>query len=645
MAIERNLPTNVIKFSFNPWNKTSNVELIELFLDELKKNVSLFDKSLNNLLNDYSNAIVKNVESPLLKTVKDISEIFGSNSTTIESKKSSINRVIKKHGKKIVVFIDDIDRLDKKEVFEVLRLIRNAADFSNVFFICAFDRRYVISAIKDITDYNSEFFLEKIFQVDLALPELTRTYLIELLTTNLSNNCFSTYSNEEFTKMKKDYQFSQLINNCERHIKTARDNIKFINQYIFWGKLIEEEVFFPHLYAFHFLRSKYPEVIDLLQYQHKEVLEYPKNTYEMKGFLTLKMSSDQSDYRIEQLLIDNKFSENVIKEIIETLEMLFPKNYGVSNLNNRYSNQQYGINTVDGFPRYFVEVDVMGSVSTSRLNSARATSHFALIEEIKKSLNKHNNNYEILNYLINTKSYKNVVDYQNIIEAFVFFADQSNKSTDMHYILEFVNKLDLRYEREEEKILFPEDKEKRGYIFSLLEKTNGINDFLENVIFYIIEGNLCEDNDKKELLTILKSKLETALEKTPHLDDATFALYRRLFSVVPLDPKIKQSINEEITISLKQCIETHSIVWFINYCATWRNYDKNLKFGIDNWCKVIYGSVEIFIEKLEKYDIPEAHEFIEFYNVVLQESNFQNKPLLEILIPYNFKNIKSYGLR
>src|SRR5690606_32689438 len=85
--------------------------------------------------------------------------------------------------RKIVVFIDDTDRLNKKEIFEVLRLIRNTANFTNVFFIVAYDREYITRTITEL--FQPNVYLEKIFQLEISLPvvngNMPEKYLLELL--------------------------------------------------------------------------------------------------------------------------------------------------------------------------------------------------------------------------------------------------------------------------------------------------------------------------------------------------------------------------------------------------------------------------------------------------------------------------------
>lgn len=72
----------------------------------------------------------------------------------------------------VVVIIDDIDRLEREEVFEVLRLIRNTADLKNTIYIVAYDKRYVTSVLEEKNIQDASSYMEKIFPVEIHLPKV-----------------------------------------------------------------------------------------------------------------------------------------------------------------------------------------------------------------------------------------------------------------------------------------------------------------------------------------------------------------------------------------------------------------------------------------------------------------------------------------
>ncbi|MFT3686408.1 MAG: P-loop NTPase fold protein [Phycisphaerales bacterium] len=99
----------------------------------------------------------------------------------LEKQRERLIAALKKSGKPLVVFVDDIDRLTADECADVFRLIKACADFPNVVYVLAFDRDHVAEVLgshlttggKD----NGNRFLEKIVQVSLSLPAASQKSL------------------------------------------------------------------------------------------------------------------------------------------------------------------------------------------------------------------------------------------------------------------------------------------------------------------------------------------------------------------------------------------------------------------------------------------------------------------------------------
>jgi hypothetical protein len=157
---------NVIAIDFHPWKSTSPDLIITDFFSLLKSNLTPYSGQVGNELDKYSSKLISYNENFLGKIYSDL---FHSNED-LHSQFIIINEIIKNFNKKIIIIIDDLDRLDKKEIVETIKLIRNTAKFSNTIFLAAYARNYVINAISDINDHNKDFYLEKIFQIEIPLP-------------------------------------------------------------------------------------------------------------------------------------------------------------------------------------------------------------------------------------------------------------------------------------------------------------------------------------------------------------------------------------------------------------------------------------------------------------------------------------------
>jgi predicted KAP-like P-loop ATPase len=165
---------------FNPWGALDRTYLIQDFFATLGKGIQPYYSSLAGMLKDYSKKLVDATDNQVTKTIHfSISGIFGG--STLNQIKTEIDEALGKLGKKLVIFIDDVDRMDSGEVVEVLKLIRNTADFRNTFFIVAYDRNYVSSSIKTTNDYKPQLYLEKIFQLEITLPYFEKSELVRAL--------------------------------------------------------------------------------------------------------------------------------------------------------------------------------------------------------------------------------------------------------------------------------------------------------------------------------------------------------------------------------------------------------------------------------------------------------------------------------
>jgi type II secretory pathway predicted ATPase ExeA len=92
-------------------------------------------------------------------------------STPIDRIKKELVEALNQLPRKMVVIVDDLDRLEPPEVVEVLRLIRAVADFPNVIYVLSYDHKVLTGNLKaglGIPDGAS--FLKKMVQVSFRVP-------------------------------------------------------------------------------------------------------------------------------------------------------------------------------------------------------------------------------------------------------------------------------------------------------------------------------------------------------------------------------------------------------------------------------------------------------------------------------------------
>lgn len=101
--------------------------------------------------------------------------------------KKELTEGLRKLNRRIVVIIDDLDRLEPIEAAEIMRLIRAVADFPNVIYILCFDQKILAGSLEEALSVdNGIYFLEKMIQVSFKVPhpeafDLRKWFLNECL--------------------------------------------------------------------------------------------------------------------------------------------------------------------------------------------------------------------------------------------------------------------------------------------------------------------------------------------------------------------------------------------------------------------------------------------------------------------------------
>ena len=91
-------------------------------------------------------------------------------SKSVSEVKREIKKELTDRQKKLVIVIDDIDRLNQSEIRQIFRLIRVNADFPNTIYLLAFDRKIVEKNLEEQVGVSGKDYLNKIVQVNFDVP-------------------------------------------------------------------------------------------------------------------------------------------------------------------------------------------------------------------------------------------------------------------------------------------------------------------------------------------------------------------------------------------------------------------------------------------------------------------------------------------
>ena len=156
---------------FNPWNFSDQNELVKDFFTSMAEKLEGKNKTLiDGLKKNLRKYVSKIVVAP---------EIAGNSMGGLEIKlddkslkdqKDKLDEDLKKLGQRIVVVIEDIDRLDSNETKLVFKLVRLIADFPNTVFMLAYDRNRVGVRLTE-NNIDGEEYLKKIVQLPFLIPK------------------------------------------------------------------------------------------------------------------------------------------------------------------------------------------------------------------------------------------------------------------------------------------------------------------------------------------------------------------------------------------------------------------------------------------------------------------------------------------
>lgn len=270
-----------IIIDFKPWLSSSLSNIIVDFLYELSKEMNVYIPSFKNKLHEYAEAVSDINESSIIKIGSNI--IRQGLSQSAGDGYNDISNKLKKSKLKVLVFIDDTDRLSQDEILEVFKLMRNTANFPYLQFLITYDRDYIL---KTLNIANPEKYIEKIFNMEISLPSFNSSLIRESLAMEIKQyltiNTQDKKTIVDFIRNKDD-DFP-----IEKIIKTRRDVIRFTNSLIINVEALEssliesslDDINIIDLVKLELIRYRYPIFYKNLMLEPLAMLEVFGDDYE-----------------------------------------------------------------------------------------------------------------------------------------------------------------------------------------------------------------------------------------------------------------------------------------------------------------------------------------------------------------------------
>lgn len=465
---------------FNPWMCQSPEQVTRDFFATLRNKLSERHPELSNPIKQYAKHL-GSVSLPVFGIASISLNNFASEKNLL-AMKEELSEKFSKLGKKVVVIIDDLDRLDSSEVFEVLRLIRNTADLSNMIYLVAYDKSYITKILADQHISDPGAYLEKIFQLEIQLPKVANEQVLETLVKELDSQ-LPDDTDISFIRDKKEL-IADILGTYRRAKRFARLfslSYDYLSRNESLHKLVPREKFMLDL-----LQMDDKKIYDILWDKPEDILEKTDN-----GLWV---------YREEKTTGNGT---EIKQTTAKLLEYLWPQSYDVP--------EQYSIRRIQNSMDYFT---LGGQFSEKYVEQmVDATDPDTLVKEWKE---KHKRLWYFADIIeayykktkLKVSQKKNLIC--GILSANYYYGGYNEMITGALSNNVFIGKMDIIREwfnkkaNEFEYSNYSYHYNKLYMLALVLEGLSKANDIdLKSIIFILIQSFVNSKNNKKEDCSIL----------------------------------------------------------------------------------------------------------------------------------------------
>lgn len=338
---------------FNPWILNNEQALIKDFfeaiaLDQgatLKKLIRKYGNLVSFASRTIINAACPGVGVRLATFFEGVKNAIVGLDDSIAEQKKKVSDAIVKSGKQCVVFIDDIDRLDKDELHTIFRLLRQVADFRNTVYVVAMDVDIVAKSIGDFFGEgrieDGRRYVEKIIQIPVVLPTIPDKLLERSL-------------NIELTRILSHYDVSsdrieEISGVVAPILKTKRDILRYVNQLSFVLPTIHADVCIEDLCALEAIKVRNPMAYDKVRESKNGLLRQLHSKYVFDREKVTQEENDAYDKAVDTICA--YFDSEDARYVRDIVEFMFG--------NSKYEHTKHlddrRIQTNLFFPLYFIQ--------------------------------------------------------------------------------------------------------------------------------------------------------------------------------------------------------------------------------------------------------------------------------------------------
>lgn len=143
--------------------------------------------------------------------------------TTLHEIRERLKRILRSlDGQRVLVIVDDLDRLTPAEALEMISLVKSLGDLPNVVYVLSYDEDNLAHLIETAASVDGHEFLDKIVQYPVRLPQIDDDDLARMLSADL--DILVTLSNHDSGRLNTLWFYV-----LRHYIENPRDVRRFVN--------------------------------------------------------------------------------------------------------------------------------------------------------------------------------------------------------------------------------------------------------------------------------------------------------------------------------------------------------------------------------------------------------------------------------
>lgn len=362
---------------FEPWNYLSAEQLLAQFLKEvggaLDKDAhgrrTLFSKlrgkrpEVLNAFAEYSEALMITAGAAASSAGAPLAGVavpaFGNRLASkmkksadrvasVSAKKQRLEEELLKFDGRVVVIIDDIDRLPNDQVRMVFQLVASLAKLPKINYLLSFDEEVVTRALSEVQKCDGAEYLEKVVQVPVRLPSISSGDLERILLKDI-NAIFKAFAYRREDLDDKRWNGVCLTFLYNRFF-TIREVRRFTNALKAKLSILPRFCCFEDVVALTVLELKVPKLVDSVR-AHKDLL---------CGTIGSSLYMNSMDPKDNLANLEKQFSgiapNSEAKWAVEAVCRLFPQVANKTGMSHCISYSRESLNAIwraDSFDLYF----------------------------------------------------------------------------------------------------------------------------------------------------------------------------------------------------------------------------------------------------------------------------------------------------